>query len=75
MLTAYSNEEYLIDLINLNINHFILKPLNLKKLLEALDIKYVAQNVESSRRNDNLSFTHHREVASLPRLSEWIRQL
>ena len=28
------------------------------------DIKYVAQNVESSRRNDNLSFTHHREVAS-----------
>jgi len=30
------------------------------------DIKYVAQNVESSRRNDNLSFTHHREVASLP---------
>ena len=39
------------------------------------DIKYVAQNVESSRRNDNLSFTHHREVASLPRLSEWIRQL
>ena len=35
MLLAYSNEEYLIDLINLNINHFILKPLNLKKLLEA----------------------------------------
>lgn len=30
MLTAYSNEEYLVDLINLNINHFILKPLNLK---------------------------------------------
>ena len=40
MLTAYSNEEYLVDLINLNINHFILKPLNLKKLNEAL-MKYI----------------------------------
>lgn len=34
MLTAYSNEEYLLELINLNINHFILKPLNTKKLDE-----------------------------------------
>jgi len=40
MLTAYSNEEYLLDLINLNVNHFILKPLNLKKLNEAL-MKYL----------------------------------
>jgi N6-adenosine-specific RNA methylase IME4 len=29
------------------------------------DIKYVADNVELSLRNDNLSFSHHREVASL----------
>lgn len=36
MLTAYSNEEYLLELINLNINHFILKPLNTKKLDEVL---------------------------------------
>lgn len=36
MLTAYSNEEYLMELINLSIDHFILKPLNLKKLNEAL---------------------------------------
>jgi len=36
MLTAYSNEEYLINLINLQINHYILKPLNSDKLLEAL---------------------------------------
>ena len=28
MLTAYSTEEYLMDLINLNVNHYILKPLN-----------------------------------------------
>ncbi len=40
MLTAYSNEEYLVDLINLNVNHFILKPLNLKKLNTAL-LKYM----------------------------------
>ncbi len=35
MLTAHSNEEYLLELINLNISHFILKPLNTKKLNEA----------------------------------------
>jgi len=45
MLTAYSNEEYLIDLINLNISHFILKPLNLKKLNEAL-LKYLNKSLE-----------------------------
>ena len=44
MLTAYSNEEYLMELINLNVNHFILKPLNHKKLTEAL-IKYVVKNI------------------------------
>lgn len=43
MLTAYSNEEYLMNLINLNINHFILKPLNSKKLNEALT-KYININ-------------------------------
>jgi DNA-binding response OmpR family regulator len=46
MLTAYSNEEYLVDLINLNISHFILKPLNLKKLNEAL-IKYAKTSLAS----------------------------
>ena len=44
MLTAYSNEEYLMDLINLNINHYILKPLNHKKLIEAL-YKYIEKNI------------------------------
>ncbi|WP_419764482.1 MAG: response regulator transcription factor [Arcobacter sp.] len=33
MLTAYSNEEYLLNLINLNINHYILKPLTSESLL------------------------------------------
>ena len=45
MLTAYSNEEYLLDLINLNISHFILKPLNLKKLNEAL-LKYINKTLK-----------------------------
>lgn len=43
MLTAYSSEEYLMNLINLNVDHFILKPLNSKKLSEALT-KYVEKN-------------------------------
>lgn len=42
MLTAHSNEEYLMELINLNINYYILKPLNLKKLFEALE-KYLVK--------------------------------
>lgn len=45
MLTAYSNEEYLMELINLNINHFILKPLNLKKLNVALE-KYLQKAIK-----------------------------
>ncbi|OQB67371.1 MAG: hypothetical protein BWX92_04014 [Deltaproteobacteria bacterium ADurb.Bin135] len=39
------------------------------------EIKSVADKVKSPLRSGNLSWTHHREVASLPRLSEWIRQL
>ncbi|AXX91895.1 DNA-binding response regulator [Malaciobacter molluscorum LMG 25693] len=45
VLTAYSTEEYLLDLINLNINHFIIKPLNLKKLNEAL-LKYLDKDLK-----------------------------
>ena len=37
ILTAYSNEEYLLELINLKINHFILKPINAQKLQSALE--------------------------------------
>ncbi len=36
MLTAYTNEEFLLDLINLQINHYIIKPLNADKLLEGI---------------------------------------
>jgi two-component system, OmpR family, response regulator VanR len=36
MLTAYSSEEYLLNLINLNINHYILKPVTSEKLLDSI---------------------------------------
>jgi len=36
MVTAYSNEEYLLDLINLHINHYILKPVNSDNLLTGI---------------------------------------
>ena len=36
ILTAYSNEEYLLELINLKVDHFILKPINAQKLEVAL---------------------------------------
>jgi DNA-binding response OmpR family regulator len=36
MLTAYSSEEYLFKLINLNINHYILKPVNSQNLLDGI---------------------------------------
>lgn len=36
MLTAYSNEEYLLNLINLNINHYILKPVSADSLLNGI---------------------------------------
>ena len=45
MLTAYSSEEYLLKLINLNINHYILKPVNSENLLNGI-IKAFADKLE-----------------------------
>lgn len=63
MLTAYSNEEYLMDLINLNINHFIVKPLNLSKLDIALK-KYLKINHSENLllHNDLFLDIHKREL-------------
>ncbi len=36
MLTAYSSEEYLFNLINLNINYYILKPVTSETLLQGI---------------------------------------
>jgi len=38
VLSAYSKEEYLLNLINLKISHYILKPATNKKLFEAFSI-------------------------------------
>ena len=45
MLTAYSNEEYLLNLINLNINHYILKPVVSDNLLNGI-IKAFGKKLE-----------------------------
>lgn len=45
MLTAYSSEEYLFKLINLNINHYILKPITSDSLLNGI-IKSFANKFE-----------------------------
>jgi len=37
LLTAYNSEEYLMKLINLHIQHFLLKPINAQNLEEALE--------------------------------------
>lgn len=46
MLTAYSSEEYLLSLINLNINHYILKPLTSEALLSGI-IKAFGNKLEN----------------------------
>ncbi|MBO8087247.1 MAG: response regulator [Marichromatium sp.] len=36
MLTAHAHEEYLLELVNLHIHHYILKPVNSERLLKGL---------------------------------------
>lgn len=63
MITAYSNEEYLLDLINLNINHYILKPVNSEILLNGI-IKAFGNNlIEKIEFHEDLYFdTNLREL-------------
>ena len=49
MLTAYSSEEYLLNLINLNINQYILKPVTSDNLLNAI-IKSFGNRIEKKIR-------------------------
>ena len=46
MLTAYSSEEYLLSLINMNINHYILKPVTSETLLNGI-IKAFGNKLEN----------------------------
>ena len=45
MVTAYSNEEYLLELINLNINQYILKPITSDSLLTGI-VKAFGKNLK-----------------------------
>jgi DNA-binding response OmpR family regulator len=47
VLSAHSNEEYLLSLINLHINHYFLKPINSTKLFDAFE-KVLQSHLEST---------------------------
>ena len=52
MLTAYSSEEYLLSLINLNINHYILKPVVSETLLNGI-VKAFGDKLETKIKFSN----------------------
>ena len=52
MLTAYSSEEYLLSLINLNINHYILKPVVSESLLNGI-VKAFGDKLETKIKFSN----------------------
>ncbi|AXX86775.1 response regulator transcription factor [Malaciobacter marinus] len=56
MVTAYSNEEYLLDLINLNVNQYILKPVNSESLLNGILKALASKLTLKIQLNDNLCF-------------------
>jgi DNA-binding response OmpR family regulator len=56
MLTAYSNEEYLLELINMNINHYILKPVTSDNLLNGINKAFSNKLVHKITFTDELYF-------------------
>ena len=60
MVTAYSNEEYLLELINLNISHYILKPVNSTNLLEGIHKALGDRLVSRLKLADDLYFDMRR---------------
>ena len=56
MLTAYSSEEYLLQLINLNINHYILKPITSESLLSGIIKSFGSKLDEKIYINDEVHF-------------------
>jgi len=53
LLTAYSSEEYLMKLINLQVQHFILKPVNTKSLQEGLKKALIGRHTGEIRLDKN----------------------
>jgi len=60
MVTAYSNEEYLLELINLNISHYILKPVNSTNLLEGIQKALGDRLLSRLEFTESLYFDMHR---------------
>lgn len=56
MLTAYSSEEYLLELINLNINHYILKPITSDSLLNGIIKSFANKFEEKQELYDDIYF-------------------
>lgn len=54
VLTAYSNEEYLIKLINLQIQHYILKPINAERLLQAINKAFLGKYTGCIKISENI---------------------
>lgn len=53
LLSAYNSEEYLMELINLHVQHFILKPINATNLEEALANALQGRHTGSLKLNKN----------------------
>lgn len=56
MITAYSTEEYLLELINLNINQYILKPVNSELLLNGIVKSFGNKLINKIEFNEELYF-------------------
>ena len=56
MITAYSTEEYLLELINLNINQYILKPVNSELLLNGIVKAFGNKLINKIEFNEELHF-------------------
>lgn len=56
MITAYSTEEYLLELINLNINQYILKPVNSDLLLNGIIKAFGNKLINKIEFTDDLYF-------------------
>ncbi|WP_108063285.1 response regulator transcription factor [Poseidonibacter lekithochrous] len=54
ILSAYSTEEYLLELINDNINHYILKPATNEKLMKAISTALFKETNEKIHLIENL---------------------
>lgn len=83
MLSAYSKEEYLLELINININHYILKPATKEKLQIAISsalFKDTNKKLQLKEEvyldlEDNLLFYDHKIISLRKREKHFLKLL